>query len=191
MARVFIPFRRNKSDDCGILRLFRDGDSTAPAILYEKYSALLYAVCLRYIHDEMDAEDILHDSFMTIFDKIRSFDYRGEGSLKAWMTRIVVNLSLKHIRDSHHFMFEEIKEDNALCNLEPETEDLPPELLFKFILSLPDGYRTVFNMYVVEGMSHKEIALALGITEGTSASQLHRAKAMLAKLINEYKNECI
>lgn len=191
MNRAFSFHRRNNSDDCGILRLFRDGDSTASAVLYEKYSALLYAVCLRYIHDEMDAEDILQDSFITIFDKIESFEYRGEGSLKAWMTRIVVNLSLKHLRDSHHFMFEEIKEENALIDQDPETENLSPERLFKFIRSLPDGYRTVFNMYVVEGMSHKEIAQALGITESTSASQLHRAKAMLAKLINEYKNDCI
>lgn len=191
MNRAFFFLRRNSRDDRGILRLFRDGDSTAPAILYEKYSALLYAVCLRYIHDEMDAEDILHDSFVAIFDKIESFEYRGEGSLKAWMTRIVVNLSLKHLRDSHHFMFEEIKEENALIDQDPETENLSPERLFKFIRSLPDGYRTVFNMYVVEGMSHKEIAQALGITESTSASQLHRAKAMLAKLINEYKNDCI
>jgi len=180
-------FRRNNFDDCGILRLFRDGDPAAPRILYEKYSALLYAVCLRYVSVEMDAEDVLQDSFMTIFDRIGSFEDRGKGSLKAWMIRIVVNLSLKHLRNSSHFVFEDV--ETAEIPYEPETESLGPELLVKFIRSLPDGYRAVFNMYVVEGMSHKEIAGILGITESTSASQLHRAKAMLARTINKYWEE--
>lgn len=188
MKRPFL-FRRNNGDDGGILRLFRDGDPAAPGILYEKYSALLYAICLRYVHDENDAEDILQDSFITIFDRIGSFEYRGEGSLKAWMTRIVVNLSLKHLRDSRSFAFENIEADIVSDEPDPETGSLSPDILFKFIKSLPDGYRTVFNMYAVEGMSHKEIAGALGITESTSASQFHRAKAMLAKSINEYRKE--
>lgn len=181
---VFL-FKRDNLDDCGILRLFRDGDSAAARVLYEKYSALLYAVSLRYVNDEKDAEDILQDSFIAIIDRIASFEYRGNGSLKAWMTRIVVNLSLKHLREARHLKFEDIV-DIELPD-EPDTESLGPDQLAGFVRALPDGYRTVFNMYVVEGMSHKEIAGILGITEGTSASQLHRAKALLAKSINNYR----
>ena len=181
------PFRRNNLDDSGILRLFRNGDSAAPRLLYEKYSALLYSVCLRYVAEEMDAEDVLQESFITIFNRIGTFEDRGEGSLKAWMVRIVVNLSLKHLRNSSHFAFEDV--DAMDIPYEPETESLGAELLMKFIRSLPDGYRAVFNMYVIEGMSHKEIAGVLGITESTSASQLHRAKSMLARMINKYREE--
>lgn len=180
-------YRRNNLDDGGILRLFRDGDPAAPRILYEKYSALLYAVCLRYVSEEMEAEDVLQESFMTIFEKIGTFEDRGGGSLKAWMTKIAVNLSLKHLRYTSHFRFEELEAVDIPS--EPETESIGPELLFKLIRTLPDGYRAVFNMYVVDGMSHKEIAGALGITESTSASQLHRAKAMLARTINKYRED--
>ena len=99
----------NNFDDGGILRLFRDGDPAAPRILYDKYSALLYAVCLRYVAVEMDAEDVLQESFITIFDRIESFEDRGKGSLKAWMVRIAVNLSLKHLRYTSHFRFEDVE----------------------------------------------------------------------------------
>ena len=174
-------------DDGGILRLFRDGDPAAHRILYDKYSALLYAVCLRYVSEEMAAEDVLQESFIAIFDRIGSFEERGKGSLKAWMVRIAVNLCLKHLRNTSRFRFEEL--ETAEVPNEPETESLGPDLLMGFIRSLPDGYRAVFNMFVIEGMSHKEIAGILGITESTSASQLHRAKARLARIINNYREE--
>lgn len=183
MAGVFI---RNKDEERQILRRFEARDSDAPRILYEKYVRYLTAVCSRYVDDEY-VSDILQDSFITIFRGIPSFEYRGEGSLKAWMTRIAVNLSLKHVRQNSRMVFVDLGQAEDID--EPQTEEIPPDVLHGFIRKLPDGYRMIFNLYVIEGRSHAEIAQALGIKESTSASQLHRAKSLLAKMIREYQNK--
>ena len=180
-------FSRHKSDEKRILGLFRDGDPNASRVLYEKYAGYLTAVCSRYVADDNDVEDILQDCFLTIFSDIGKFEYRGEGSLKAWMSRVVVNQSLKHLRDSKRIVFTDL--GAADLPEEPDTESIPPDVIYRLIRGLPDGYRTIFNLYVIEGRSHKEIAQLLGITESTSASQLHRAKAMLATQIIQYNNE--
>ena len=103
------------------------------------------------------------------------------------MTRITLNEAIKFIKRTCHFNFIELKKEEIdLPDEEPDTESIPPPVIYKFIRELPDGYRTIFNLYVIEGRSHKEIARLLGIKEGTSASQLHRAKAILADKINDY-----
>lgn len=172
-----------------LLRLLRLGDNTAQRTVYKNYVRYLAAVCSRYILNGEDVKDVLQDSFLNIFSSISTFDYRGRGSLKAWMTKVTVNEVLKFQRRKGRIEFVGISEnEHDLPVDEPDIDSLPSELIFQMIRDLPDGYRTIFNLYVVENRSHKEIASLLGIKESTSASQLHRAKAMLAEKIRLYNN---
>lgn len=172
----------------------KKGDRQAMKELYGLYSGFLNAVCSRYVVDKEAVKDILQDSFIKIFSSASSFRYRGEGSLKAWMKKIVVNDSLKYLRKSDRYGF--VVSADTLPDI-PEQEDepdfmlesVPPSVIQKMVRRLPDGYRTIFNLYVFEDKSHKEIAGILGIKENSSASQLHRAKALLAKWIKEYLTE--
>lgn len=171
-----------------LVKRLKDGDATAPRLLYTLYVCYLTAVCGRYISNDEDVRDVLQDSFLKIFESVRHFEYRGEGSLRAWLTRVVVNESLKWLRDNGRIEWQAIDDSTPdRADEDPETENVPTEVIFRLIRSLPDGYRTVFNLYVIEGKSHKEIAQLLHITESTSASQLHRAKALLAERIKGWK----
>ena len=173
-----------------LTRLLKKRDSAAMNALYCQYAGYLTAVCSRYIISEEDVRDILHDSFIKIFTSIDKFEYRDVGSLKAWITRIVVNESLKFIKQNEKFT--NVQDENDFPaeadEGDPDTEAVPAAVIQTFIRQLPTGYRMVFNLYVFEEKSHKEIAEILNIKEDTSASQLHRAKSMLAKKINEYKS---
>lgn len=164
-------------------------DSKAMKALYDRYAGFLTAVCSRYIENREDVKDLMQDSFIRIFSSIGSFEYRGEGSLKAWMSRIVINNTLKYIRDNIQKGMISIDEDIPDVPDEeiPEISEIPPSVIQEMIRRLPEGYRTVFNLFVFEGKSHKEIAMLLGIKENSSASQLHRAKALLAGWIREYR----
>lgn len=168
------------------------GDAGARKALYSLYVRYLSAVCSRYITDSDGVKDVLQDSFIKIFQSLDKFEWRGEGSLKSWMTRIAVNECLKRLRDSRRrdtvsYVAEvpDVAEDDGEDG-DMSAGDIPPEVIHSMIRELPEGYRTVFNLYVVEGLSHREIAEMLGIGEATSASQLHRAKKMLAGKIREY-----
>lgn len=153
--------------------------------LYGRYVGYLTAVCARYIADDDEVKDILQDSFIKIFQSMDRFTYRGEGSLKAWMTRIVVNDALKALRRKKPLplspVLADIPEDE-----DPAFDRVPLDVLQGMIRRLPEGYRTVFNLFVFEEKSHKEIASLLGIKENSSASQLFHAKAMLARWIKDY-----
>lgn len=168
----------------------RNGDSSASKALYCAYARYLTGVCTRYLSNPDDVKDVLHDSFLNIFASMSSFEYRGHGSLKAWLTKIVINESLKFIRNAYRseilssFMEPEEPEDDE----PPRLEGLSMEILHKLICELPHGYRTVFNLYVFEEKSHKEIASILKIKEASSASQFHRAKAMLAAKIKKIQS---
>ena len=157
--------------------------------LFGVYSGSLTYVCSRYIIDKEDVHDVLQNSFIQMFRSIGIFEYRGNGSLKAWITRIVVNESLKHLKKNPEL--KTVSDDFEIPDMEdqeePNIEEVSQNEIMKMIKSLPDGYRTVFNLYVFEKKSHKEIAEALGIAENSSASQFHRAKAILAQKIKEYK----
>lgn len=164
------------------------GDISAKKYLYSRYAGYLTAVCSRYITEREDVRDVLQDSFLKIFSSISSFEYRGPGSLKGWMTRIVVNESLKFLKSACRF--DSMPLDNADENTyyeDPDIEGIPLSELHSMIRSLPVGYRTILNLYVFEEKSHKEIAEALGIKESTSASQFHRAKKLLAEKIKQYQ----
>lgn len=157
--------------------------------LFEVHSGSLSYVCSRYIIDKEDLHDVLQNSFIQMFRSINSFEYRGNGSLKAWITKIVVNESLKHIKQNRDLktISDNVEIPDEAENEEPDFEEISQQTIMKMIRSLPEGYRTVFNLYVFEKKSHKEIAEILEISENTSASQFHRAKAKLAQKIKEYK----
>jgi len=164
-------------------------EETAWKELFEAYSGNLTSVCSRYIIEKEDVHDVLQNSFIKMFRSIESFECRGDGSLRAWMTRIVVNESLKYIKQNTDFKLSLSESDipDIVDEEEPNLEEIPQSKIMKMIRALPDGYRTVFNLYVFEEKSHKEIAGILGIAENSSASQFHRAKAMLVQKIKEYK----
>lgn len=166
------------------------GDMQARRTLYERYGGGLMAICLRYIGDRETAEDVLHDGFLRIFQSIKQFSYQGEGSLKAWLSRVMVNEALGYLRKKNVQLQQEVlmtEIPDVPDTDDSDLNDIPRSVLMKFISELPDGYRTVFNLYVFEEKSHKKIASLLGITEHTSSSQFYRAKSLLIKKINEYR----
>lgn len=167
----------------------KQGNNRARKELYELYSGRMFGVCLRYIGDRDMAQDLLHDSFLKIYASFDKFNWRGEGSLRAWMERVVVNTVLQHLRKNDVLNKSAELDGVAESYEEPDPSDvetIPQSTLMGFINELPDGYRTVFNLYTFEDKSHKEIAQMLGINEKSSASQLFRAKGVLAKRIKEY-----
>ncbi len=176
----------NKEEKILVEELKR-GSREAQRELYNCYSAPLMSIALRYLGSRELAEDLLHDAFIKIFRSMDKFNYRGEGSLRAWASRIVVNAALHKLRE------EGSKGTISLDTLaaEPPTETppverVPRELLLQFIAELPEGYRTVFNLFCIEEYSHREIAQKLGINEKSSSSQLLRAKRLLATKIKSY-----
>ena len=169
----------------------RRGDASAMGEVYACFANYLTAVCSRYIIDDEDIRDVLQESFIKIFTKADTFHYEGEGSLKAWVTQVTVNEALQHLRNQKRkgmvgFDDERIEDKAELTDEAPPINDIPTEVLMEMIRNLPPGYRTVFNLYVIEGKRHKEIAELLGIQEQTSASQLMRARRLLAMWIKEY-----
>lgn len=183
-----ITFRKETEEERW-LRKALDGDNTAIEWIYRKHVRYLSALCSRYITEDEDIKDVLQESFIKIFTSLDSFKYRGEGALKAWMAKITLNETLKFVRNNSRLPIDSIddKDMNIADGDSMETEDIPTDVLHQFIRELPDGYRTVFNLYVIDDKSHKEIAQLLGIKENTSASQLHKAKSMLAQKIKNYR----
>jgi len=166
------------------------GEADARKILYERYSGYLFGICLRYSADREEAMDLLHDTFIKIYSNLNKFNYRGSGSLKGWLSRLTVNMALERIRREQRMQFVEIQYDIAQQEqVESYMDRIPPKILIKFIEELPPGYRAVFNLYVFEELSHKEIAKMLGINEKSSSSQLLRAKAAILKKIDNYLKE--
>jgi len=163
------------------------GNDSAKRSLYDLHIRYMTGVCARYISDYEDVKDVLQNSYMKVFSSLASFEYRGAGSLKAWIARIVVNESLGHLRQHDRLSFGPIDDDvENMAEEEPSVPQLPPELIHSLIRKLPDGYRTIFNLYVFEERTHREIARLLGISENTSASQFHRARKLLLKNIRQY-----
>ncbi len=179
----------SKNSEKELLRLIKIGDAEARHLMYKQYVRYLAAVCSRYISNDEDLKDVLQESFLRIFSSIGTFNYQGEGSLKAWMSRITLNESLKWLKQNKSLELVEISDEELdIPDDDPDTEGVPTDVIYQMIRSLPDGYRTVFNLFVIEGKSHREIAQMLGIKESSSASQLHHAKAMLAEKITRFRN---
>lgn len=180
----------SRDNEQTIVRKLNRGDATAIDLLYAEYAPLLTAVCARYVAQNEDIKDILQEAFIKMFDKGRTFNYRGKGSLKAWATRIVINESLLFLRQQAKqeqcFL---AKEPPDVVDEEPEIGSLSAEEITAMIRQLPSGYRTVFNLFVIEGLSHQQIAAQLNIKADTSASQLYKAKVMLARMIKSYQKQ--
>lgn len=159
-------------------------DRNAQQQLYDLYSSKMYALCYRYVRHAMEAEDVLVMAFTKIFDRIEQF--KGEGSFEGWMRRVMVNEALTHLRKSRAMYVEtELEQADREPDYDRLSDHLEAEDLQKMIQELPPGYRLVFNMYAIDGYSHKEIAEQLGITENTSKSQLSRARTYLQKILLE------
>ena len=161
-------------------------DRVSQQQLFDHYSSKMYAICYRYVKNPMEAEDILVTAFTKIFERINQ--YKGDGSFEGWVRRIMVNEALTFLRKSRNMYLET---DLEQADLEPNYDQLGDHLeaedLLKIIQELPAGYRVVFNMYAIDGYSHKEIADHLGISENTSKSQLSRARVYLQKMLLEYE----
>lgn len=170
-----------------LLNAIVSGESQAMRRLYDRFSGYTTAIALRYIPDCDAVRDILQDSFVSILTNVRQFDFRGEGTLKAWVARIVVNHAIDWIKEHERNitisdMPKEVVDDDV-----PDVDDVPPDILDAMIGQLPVGYRTVLNLYVFEQLSHKDIAKRLGIKESSSASQFFHAKKLLAGMIRKYR----
>lgn len=159
-------------------------DQTAQKLLFNTYSSKMYGLCHRYVKDAMEAEDVLISAFTKVFDKIQQF--KSEGSFEGWIRKIVVNEALTYLR-RHRSMY--LQTELEQVDHEPDytaiSNQLEAEDLLKMIQDLPAGYRIVFNLYAIDGYSHKEIAEQLGISENTSKSQLCRARNHLQKILVE------
>ncbi len=177
--------------DQEILEGCKSGERHAFGLLYKKYASTMLAICMRYCKRREEAEDVLHEGFMKVFSNVSKF--RGEGSFEGWIKRIMINTSLSHYNANlkHYFKssVEDLEdmpgneEDDGVYSNAPSRSEL-----LSLIQELPDGYRFVFNMYVFENYSHKEIAGELGISVNTSKSQLAKARRQLQKkLYHKYK----
>jgi len=154
--------------------------------LYKKHSSYMYGVCLRYTKNTEDAEDVMQEGFLKIYRALDKF--KGESNIKTWMQSIMVNTAINHYRQKKRTSFKDISDadfetikvfdDNII-------EQLSTDELLEVINKLPDGYRMVFNLHSIEGYKHKEIAEMLGINEGTSKSQLAKARVAIQSLISE------
>ncbi len=160
------------------------GDLDTQRVLFDKYAGSMKVLCLRYLGNEQDAEDVLQEGFLLAFTKLK--DYSFKGSFGGWLRRIMINLSLQHINKNKRMIFDDIDSTSNFFRDDPQVlERLMEDDLMMLLSKLPVGYRTVFNLHVIEGYSHKEIAEILKIETSTSRSQLTKAKQRLRKIIRE------
>jgi len=162
----------------------KKGKRQAQSELYQRYSGVLFGMCLKYSRNKTEAEDNLHDSFMTIFSKIDQYGFQG--SFEGWIKRITVNTVLQKYRKENHLnlVSEEIGDE---AEVETDQADISLSTLLGYIQELPHKYRLTFNLYVLDGYSHKEISEMLGTSTGTSKSNLARAKTILREKIEKEK----
>ncbi len=167
-----------------LIQKCKKNDTKAQSDLYKLFSSKLFALCLKYSRNYAEAEDNLHDAFVTIFKKISQ--YESKGSFEGWLKRIVVNTALQRYRSKGVFdiVNEEYIED---ISIEVENDTIDIDFLLNSIQELPDRYRLVFNLYVLDGYSHKEIGEMLGIATGTTKSNLARARMILKNKVENYK----
>ena len=162
----------------------KEGDRQAAEKIYQIFSAKMFALCLRFSKDRADAEDTLQDGFIKIFTSIGQ--YTGKGSCEGWMKRIMINTAMEKFRKNPPLQIvEELPEIEDNEDIDEEVS-IPEEVLADFVNQLPERYKMVFNLYVIEEMSHKDIAALLGINEGTSKSNLARAREILKRKVKEY-----
>lgn len=165
-----------------------DGDRSQQEKLYQMFASRMYGVCLRYSKNPEQAKDILQDGFVKVFEKIGQF--RNEGSFEGWIRRLMINTALERFRKQRQVVSLDVLPDVAEAeDAEDDEVAFSMDELLSYIQMLPERYRMVFNLYVMEDMSHKEVAEMMGITEGTSKSDLSRARVILQNLINKKLNQ--
>ncbi|MET0392775.1 MAG: sigma-70 family RNA polymerase sigma factor [Chitinophagaceae bacterium] len=159
----------------------KQGSTAAQKCLYDAFAAGMLLVCRRYVKDVQDAEELMLNGFYKFFRSLDDFQYRGEAALAGWIKKIMVNECLMFLRKKPGFTLvsDTLAEETSLP--EQALDKLAAADIFRLILELPAGYRTVFNLHAVEGWEHREIARILGISEGTSKSQLNKARKLLQK----------
>jgi RNA polymerase sigma factor (sigma-70 family) len=171
--------------DSDLIKGCANGDRKIQQQLYNRFAAKMFGVCLRYAGNNEEAEDILQEGFIKVFKKIGSF--RGEGSFEGWIRRIFVNTAIEHYRKKIYLQpITEHEESTVEGKYLSVLDRLAEKDIIQLVQQLSPGYRTVFNMYVVEGYTHRQIAEELGISEGTSKSQLSRAKMILQELVKKF-----
>ena len=167
-----------------LIKACKRNDKRAQSQLFQKYKEVLYFTSLKYSRNAEEAEDNLHDAFMVIFQKIKSF--KNKGSFEGWMKRIVMFKAIDKYKKNHYVptdILEDVVADTATTDT--AVDHLSLDILLQCVQELPDQYRLVFNMYQLDGYTHKEVAGLLNISEGTSKSNYHRAKQLLQKKITE------
>ena len=165
-----------------------EGDQRAQQALFEKFAGKMMSVCMRYAGDREKAQDLLQDGFVKVFIHLHKFT--GEGSFEGWIRRTMINTVLDELRKRNRMHIDaDISEAEYLAGEgEMSTSDLRVEEMMKIIQAMPTGYRTVFNMYAIEGYSHQEIADELGVSESTSKTQYRKARTYLMNIIVEREN---
>ncbi len=166
-----------------LIRYCKAGERKAQELLYKKFAAKMLGVCMRYSTDRMEGEDMLQNGFIRVFQKIG--DYRAEGSFEGWIRRIMVHSSIEYYRKHHKVLqLVDLEDASNEASVDPlATANLAANDLLVLIRQLSPGYRLVFNLYAIEGYSHREIAELTGMTEGASKSQLSRARTVLKQQI--------
>lgn len=167
----------------------KQGSEGAKKCLFDLLSDRMMLLCCRYLKNKQDAEEVLLDGFYKFFKNLSSFNYRGEGELISWLKRIMVNECLMLLRKKNVFIIVSDIEAEEMPLNEDMLDMLSAKEIYELVVQLPVGYRTVFNLYVIEGMDHKQIAKMLGIAEGTSKSQLSKAKALLQKNLIQHEEQ--
>ncbi len=186
----YMGFKLYRTKELDWIEGCKKRDPRAQKLLYECYAPRMYALCCRYIPSRTEAEDVLVIAFTKIFERIGQ--YKGEGSFEGWIRKIMVNESLSYLRRNKNMYLEEdidtLMHEPDLATLENHLE---AEDLIRLMSQMPAGYRMIFNLYAIDGFSHKEIAMQLGISENTSKSQLSRARVFLQKMLAKLESEVV
>lgn len=164
------------------------GDRASQKALYDRLASRMFPLCMRYVGDRVLAEDVLQDGFVTLFTRLE--DYKGDGSFEGWARRVFVTTALMSLRKKDALkMSDELDTARGMkADTVSQIQSIGYKEIMELVMSLPPGFRTVFNMYAIEGYSHKEIGEILGISETTSRTQLSRARALLQNRIKEREN---
>ncbi|HYM94971.1 MAG TPA: sigma-70 family RNA polymerase sigma factor [Chitinophagaceae bacterium] len=178
-------------DNLELIKEAKQGSAAAQKCLFDQWAGKMFLVCQRYIKSPEDAEELLLDGFYKFFKKISTFYYQGDAALYMWLKRIMINECLMFLRTKNVFTIVTEAEAEEIPLQEEALDLLSADEIFKLIVQLPAGYRTVFNLHAVEGMTHGEIAGLLSISEGTSRSQFSKAKILLQKMLLQNGKEYV
>lgn len=172
-------------DEISLIKACSSGDNKAFKKIYDRHSGTMYSICLRYMNNEDEAKDALQEGFIKVYNNIQKFSFSG--SFEGWMKRIFVNTSIELIRKRKmHLDVSELNTNDIKLTSKIETGALDAEKMMLLVQRLPAGYRTVFNLFVVDNFSHKEISEQLGINENTSKSQLFKARKQLQVWLKDW-----